>query len=310
MAKRLLVVFASTPVALIGCHAASTPTSDDLPTEPPTKVTMVATGGFQAPTDAVASPDGKTLYFAAWDPNLVPTVFQVPSAPGSTPTVLAAGAPLEAPLGMVLSCDGNTLFVGDMGGDTGAIISVPAAGGAPTALATTGINRPSGMAMGPDCSSLFATGQLADGTPALFSLPLAGGAARVVYQGAPLVSPTGLYVDSQGVAWVLDHRAQGASGEGVLFSIPSSGSAATEIASALRMGTPGGVSLTAGGGNAVIPTRDADGAAQLTSVDVATGAQTQLAVPDMTDPTGLRTARKAGVFALVDSEGATIYRAE
>jgi hypothetical protein len=30
----------------------------------------------------------------------------------------------------------------------------------------------------------------------------------------------------------------------------------------------------------------------------------------MIDPAGLRTARKAGMFALVDSEGGAIYRAE
>jgi len=76
------------------------------------------------------------------------------------------------------------------------------------------------------------------------------------------------------------------------------------------MGTPGGVSLTAGGGTAVMPTRDENGAAQLTSVNIATGAVTQLPIPDMADPAGLRTARKAGVFALVGAEDGTIYRAE
>jgi hypothetical protein len=95
----------------------------------------------------------------------------------------------------------------------------------------------------------------------------------------------------------------------VLFAIPSDGSKATEVMSSLRMGTPGGVSLTAGGGTAVMPTRDENGAAQLTSVDIATGAVTQMPTPDMADPTGLRTARKAGVFVVVDQAG-TIYRAE
>ena len=96
----------------------------------------------------------------------------------------------------------------------------------------------------------------------------------------------------------------------MLFAIPADGSAATEVVSDLRMGTPGGVSLTAGGGTAVMPTRDADGNGQLTSVDIATGEKTQLAAPGMIDPAGLRTARKAGVFAVVDSEGGAIYRAE
>jgi DNA-binding beta-propeller fold protein YncE len=306
MAKRLLVALASTPSALIGCHASS----DDLPSAPPTTVTEVASGGFQSPTDAVASPDGRTFYFAAWDAQKTPTLYQVSSEPGSTATPLAAGDPLETPTGLVLSCDGATLYVADMGNEDGAILQASASGGAPSALSAGGIVRPSGLAMGPDCKSLFATGRLNDGTPALFQVPTAGGGARVVYQGAPLVSPTGLHVDNQGVAWVMDHRAQGPDGEGVLFAIPSDGSKATVVVSNLRMGTPGGVSLTAGGGTAVMPTRDADGNAQLTSVDIATGQVTQTPTPDMADPAGLRTARKAGVFAVVDSEAGTIYRAE
>jgi DNA-binding beta-propeller fold protein YncE len=305
MAKRLWVVLASTPAALIGCHSPD----DGLPTDPPTQVTKVSYGGFQSPTDAVASPDGRTFYFAAWDMDKQPTVFQVSSDAGSAPTALAAGDPLEAPLGLVMSCDGQTIYVADMGGDAGAILSVPAAGGAASTLGATGMTRPGGLAMGPDCKSLFATGRLDDDTPALFQVPLGGGEARVVYQGAPLVAPTGLHVDSMGVAWVMDHHAQGANGEGVLFAIPSDGSKATEVVSDLRMGTPGGVSLTAGGGTAVMPTRDADGNAQLTSVDIATGEMTQLPLPDMADPAGLRTARKAGVFALVDSESGAIYSA-
>jgi len=305
MAKRLLVVIASTPTALIACH-----TTDDLPTDPPTQVQKVSSGGFQSPTDAVASPDGRTFYFAAWDMNKQPTLYQVASDATSAPAVLAAGDPLEAPMGLVLSCDGKTLYAADMGGEAGALVSVPTRGGPATTRAMSGMSRPSGLAMGPDCKSLFATGRLDDNTPALFQVPIGGGAARVVYQGAPLVSPTGLHVDNQGVAWVMDHIAQGANGEGVLFAIPSDGSKATEVMSNLRMGTPGGVSLTAGGGTAVMPTRDADGNAQLTSVDIATGEVKQLPTPEISFAAGLRTARNAGVFVVVDAENPSIYRAQ
>jgi hypothetical protein len=108
----------------------------------------------------------------------------------------------------------------------------------------------------------------------------------------------------------MDHRAAGEHGEGVLFAIAADGSAPTEVASDLRMGTFGGVSLTAGGGTAVMPTLDADGRGQLTSVDIASGTVQQLAAPELVDPAGLRTARQAGVFAVVDSEGGAIYRAQ
>jgi hypothetical protein len=299
MARRLLVALLSTPAALVGCHSTET----DLPDDPPTSVTEVTTGGFQSPTDAVASPDGRTLSFAAGDMDQQPALFKVGAAPGSTAMALATGDPLDAPIGLVMSCDGATVYIADMGGDDGAILSASTSSGMLSELAVSGMSRPSGLAMAPDCKSLFASGRLTDGTPALFEVPLGGGEARVVYYGAPLVAPTGLFVDKDRVLWGLDHEAQGADGEGALFAIPADGSTATEVISGLRLGTPGGCSLTAGGGTAVIPTRDADGNAQLTSVRIATGEVEQLALPDMAEPAGVRTARKAGVLALVDSAG-------
>lgn len=308
MAKRLLVALSAAPVALLGCH--SSDPDEGLASTPPSTVTQVATGGFTAPGDAVSSPDGKTFYFTAIDDEKEPAIFATSSEPGSTAAALARGAPLDMPIGLVMSCDGEMLYVADSGGDDGAVLSLSAGGGALTALSTTGIRRPGGLAMGPDCKTLFATGRTTSGAPALFAISLEGGEPRTVFSGAPLVSPTGLHVDNDGVAWVMDHLAVGANGEGVLFAIPADGSAASEVISDLRMGTPGGVSLTAGGGTAVMPTRDADGHAQLTSVDISSGEMQQLATPNITDPAGLRTARKAAVFAVVDSEGGAIYRAE
>jgi DNA-binding beta-propeller fold protein YncE len=308
MAKRVLVACAAAPLALIACS--DDHKTDDLPSDPPTSVTKVASSGFQSPTDAVASPDGKTLYFAAWTDEREPALFSVPTDGSAEASKLATNDPLEAPFGLVLSCDGATLFVADAGGEDGAILQMATAGGAVTALSASGIVRPAGLAMGPDCSTLYATGRTTDGMPGLFTIPIGGGSASVVRQGDPLVSPTGLHVDSDGVAWVMDHLAQGKDGEGVLFAIPSDGSKADVVGSGLAMGTPGGVSLTAGGGTAVIPTRDEDGKGQLTSIDIATGTISQLAAPDITDPAGLRTARKAGVFAVVDSEGGAIFKAE
>lgn len=312
MAKRILWALTSTPLALVGCSSSDS----DLPTEPPASVTKVTSGGFSSPTDAVASPDGKTFYFAAIDDQKEPAIFQTPSAPGSTAQALAIGAPLASPMGLVMSCDGANLFVADLAAtnadDTqiGAVLTLPVSGGVVADLGATGIERPAGLAMAADCKTLYITGRTTDGRPGLFSLPIEGGAASIVYAGEPLVSPTGLHIDKDGVSWVMDHRAHGANGQGVLFAIPADGSAANEVASDLRMGTPGGVSLTAGGGTAVMPTRDREGLSQLTTVNIATGESTQLATPDITDPAGLRTARGAGVFALVDSEGGAIYRAE
>ena len=59
-----------------------------------------------------------------------------------------------------------------------------------------------------------------------------------------------------------------------------------------------------------MPTLDPEGRGQLTSVEIKSGEMKQLATPDLIDPSGLRTAREAAVFAVVDSEGGAIYRAE
>lgn len=308
MAKFVLVASLSAPAALIGCH---TSTSDDLPTEPPTSITMVASGGFTSPTDAVSSPDGSTFYFAAYDDEKNPTIYAVAASGETPPEALAVGAPLETPIGLVMSCDGATLYIADMGNETGAIFALSTAGGgALTDFGATGIVNPGGLALAKDCKTLYVTGRTEGGAPALFALSSDGGSASPVFTGEPLVSPTGLHIDNDNVSWVMDHRAHGANGEGVLFAIPADGSAATEVVSNLRMGTPGGVSLTAGGGTAVMPTLDADGHAQLTSVSIATGELQQLATPDIVDPAGLRTARNAGVMVVVDSEAGAIYRAQ
>ncbi|MBK7539349.1 MAG: hypothetical protein IPI49_29110 [Myxococcales bacterium] len=281
-----------------------------MPTSPPKEVTKVASGGFTSPTDAVASLDGSEFYFAAFTADEgQAAVFRTAAKPDSTAEVLAT-APLSLPIGLVLSCDGATLYVADAGADSGGIYEVSPKGGDPADLGVTGLSHIGGLAMSPDCETLFVTARTDDGAPALFSVSRKGGAAALVYSGAPLASPTGLHVDSEGVAWVMDHQAVGERGVGVLFAIAKDGSQAQEVASDLRMGTPGGVSLTAGGGTAVMPTRDRDGNAQLTSVVIATGEVTQLAAPDLIDPAGLRTAREAGVFAVVDSEGGAIYRAQ
>jgi DNA-binding beta-propeller fold protein YncE len=306
MRKRLLMALAA-PAALVGCSSES---KDNLPSAPPSSVTMVATGGFTSPGDAVASPDGKTFYFTAIDDLREPALFSVSSEPGSQAIALASGAPLDMPIGLVLSCDGETLYVADVGGDYGAVLSIPTGGGALTALPTAGLTSPGGLAMSSDCKTIMVTGRTTSSVPALFALATEGGDPRLVYSGEPLVSPTGVHIDKDGVSWVMDHLAHGMNGEGVLFAIPADGSGATEIISDLRMGTPGGVSLTAGGGTAVMPTRDANGHAQLTSVVIETGEMQQLATPEISDPAGLRTARGAAVFAVVDSEGGAIYRAE
>ena len=301
----LLFALAAVPFALAGCDS-----STELSTDPPTSVTVVTSGGFTAPVDAVASPDGETFYFAARDPQGRPAIFRTSSEPGSTATVMAAGAPLVEPSGLVLSCDGATLYVADGGGEVGALLALGTAGGAPRTLTVTGLRRPAGLAMASDCATLVATGRTATDQPALFRAPTGGGAAEPVHVGLPLVEPSGVFIDPVGVSWVMDRAAEGAGGHGVLFAIPSDGRTVTPVMGGLAMGTPGGVSLVAGGGTALMPTHDGHGGTQLTAVVIATGAVTQLPAPAIVEPGGLRTARAASVFAIADRGGDQILRAD
>lgn len=291
---------------------------DIIPTAP-TNVTMVANGGFEGPMDVVASPDGSTFYFTAHDTTgslegeSTAAIFKVASAGGPS-TILAGGEPLADPSGMVISCDGSTLYVADLGSPStesaegeSQIYTVATAGGDLVAFAATGVGEAAGLAMSTDCSTVYITGYKPDGAPAVFTVPAAGGSATILKEGAPLLSPSGVHVDANNIAWVMDHQTD--EDGGALFSIAADGTTAT-VATNLIISEPAGVSLVAGGRIAVIPTRDEDGGGILMTIDTVTGDETVVEVPEMLDPAGIRTATQAQVMAVVDADGDTIYRAE
>lgn len=287
-----------------------------LPTDPPSTFTEVVSTGFTSPTDAVSSADGSTFYFAAFDPNGDPAIFSVDGTGGAA-MVRHAGLPLEYPSGLVMGCDDETLYIADPvadpdgDGTLGAIFSIGVSGaGDPTPVAITGLAGPNALALNYACDTLFISGHVPSGAPAVLSAPTAGGAATVVRMGDPFRALTGIHVDPDDTVWVLDHLADEEDGMGVLYSITSDGTLST-VVSGLLLGTPGGVSLAAGGGTAIIGSRDANGAAVLTTVNASTLAVSTVALPAaFVDPAGLRTARSVGVFVFVDSEGSAIYRGE
>ncbi|MBX2810385.1 MAG: SMP-30/gluconolactonase/LRE family protein [Myxococcales bacterium] len=300
--------------------------NDSLPTTGPTKVELVVAGGTQfiRPGDAVASPDGTEFVFTAFalsaddDGNSAPALFRVPSSVKSEATPIHVGAPLAAPMGLVMDCDGSRVFVADRsrsaeddnGQETGAIYTISTSGGALTELPTSGIGIPSGLALNSDCSELYITGTTPDGEPALFTLSASGGSARVVVKGEPLGGITGVHVDKDNVAWVLDHTSgQGASSDGVLYAITRDGEI-TVAANNLYFGSPGGVSLASGGETAVIPGATLRGGAALLTINTKTGEVKSLETPEILDPAGVRTAKNAGVFVVVDAQGDAIFRAE
>jgi DNA-binding beta-propeller fold protein YncE len=293
----------------------------DVPIDPPppSEATMIASEGFTNPMDAVASLDGKTFYFSAFTDEAIPRpgIFSVASTGGEV-TRLTAGLPLENPAGLLLSADGNKLYVADIGrragepGEDGEATSasvmytIATSGGALTPFASDGIVEAAGLALSFDEESIYVTGYDAEGRPALFTLPTEGGAAQTVLAGDPLESPSGVYVDKDNVAWVMDqHPSRGLGG--ALWAIDPQGSA-SEVVSGLGLSEPAGVSLISAGGIAVIPNRTEDGEGQLLTVEIESGEQT-IVQSTMKEPAGIRTARQEAVFAVVDSDGA-IYRAE
>ena len=300
---------ASAGVLLAACGG----DADNL-TDPPDEVEMVASGGFDSPLDAVASPDGETFYFTAFTTGepAEAALFSVPASGGDA-SVLHAGFPLEDPTGLVMSCDGGTLYLADIGADAGELADGQSllyawdvAGGSLSAITLTGMAEAASLAIGPDCETLYATGYADDGAPGLFRFALAGGAAEAVLTGSPLQSPSGVFVDADSVAWVMDQLPRRGSG-GVLWAVTPGGEA-SEVVSGLGLSEPAGVSLVAGGGTAIIANRTPDGVGQLLAVHIESGERTEITT-SMIEPAGLRTAREAGVFAIADSDGDAIYRA-
>lgn len=321
----LALLFVASIATASGCRGGEPP---GLSSDPPTEVTRIADSGFVRPMDAVPSVDGSEFYFTAYtqpaspDEESLPAVFRV-DANGGAPEILHAGAPLSYPTGLVLGPKGENVFIADQrvaidedadediveGNPQGAIYAVPVTGGAPTALATSGIGVPSGLALSVDGSTLYVSGWAPDLTAAVFTLPVGGGTAQTLYAGAPLRSPTGIHVDKDNVAWVMDHMIGELGTTGGLYAIDTDGNITT-IIDGLRLGVPAGVSLTAGGGVAVIPNRDDDDQTRLTAITLADGAVENIEAGAIGDPAGLRTARGATVFAIVDSENNAIYRGQ
>src|SRR5262249_38195087 len=145
-----------------------------------------------------------------------PGVYKVASSGGAVTTV-ASGAPLSAPWGLSISTDGQTLYVADLGAESGAdgnaIFALPSSGGAPTRLDKTGGQRPNVPEVinenGVDM--LYYSGfDPSDQQPAIFKLnPAKNEAATVVFKGAPLVWPSGVAVTKAGVVYVVDLAASG-----------------------------------------------------------------------------------------------------
>lgn len=296
--------------ASLGCSSGG---NDSLPTVGPTNVERVADEGFTNAGSVAVSPDGATFYILAYNDENKPTVFSLDVASESLET-LHVGDPMLYPADVATSCDGETLFIADMGsagmetdiggGDkdmnaarAGGIYRLDSEGGVASPVNATGIAAAAGVVVSHDCGSLYVSGWTDAGAPAVFRVPVAGGSADVIHEGAPLVSPGGIHIDENDVIWQMDFAARGEEGEGSLFAITTSGDV-TPALTGIGMGRVGGVSLVPGGITAVVPANDADGKAVLITANTENGAKEITAQPDLQFPTGVAAARNAPVMAI------------
>ena len=297
--------------AVVGCN--SDPTGSPAK---PTKVELLTDSGFRQAGAVESSPDGKTFYVAAYDDMGRPTVFSV-DVDSKELSALHSGEPFLYPSDLAMSCDGSTLFVADTGvgvpdseigdpseqlGQAGGVHMLSTADGSLTRLDTPGISRAGGIVVSVDCETLYVAGWTDMEVPALFKLPVAGGSPEVVYEGDPLRSPTGLHVDANGVAWMMDHLARNESGDGMLFAVTPEGDI-SEVVGGLGMGRHGGVSLVPAGVTAAIPTyNEATQKTELIVANTESGETDIVPIPDLAHPNGIAAAREASVMVIAGEQ--------
>jgi hypothetical protein len=191
-----------------------------------------ANGGatFQAPVDAALDPDAKNTYFIA---NSAQGMGVFKSAlNGSTVVSLTVGSPFTTPLGLDVSTDGQTIFVADPGAAVqshlrrpqltkGMIFRLAATGGAPVAVAGTEGTAPRGLTIVSEngADMIYFTGvDPTDAQPAVMKIPATGGTFTLLDKGSPLVQPTGIVVNKDGLVYITD-QASAPNGLGNVFQI-------------------------------------------------------------------------------------------
>jgi DNA-binding beta-propeller fold protein YncE len=261
---------------MVACNATPPPPTVAVPppelpllNEAIKEVTQIATDKGWTPLDAVPSPDGQMVYFTAQG-TAGAAVYKVASS-GGTFTVLASGAPLVAPRGLTISHDGQTLYVADNGDEQGTggngIYALSVAGGALTLIEKTKGSRPqvADLVTENGAEMLYYSGY-DNGHPAIIKVNLTKDeAARVIFNGMPLVAPSGLAVTKEGVVYVVDI------GAAAVFRIKDS--KAEKLADNLRLSPDiAGAALTLDESALLVSNLQVDkGTAQVLLINVTTG---------------------------------------
>lgn len=263
-------------VSATGCEAPPTPPPPAPPPAAPAFTPVPAVVDVRLPYDAAPSPDGSVIFYTALgSDDETHSLWSVPFDGGNA-AELATG--FVAPLGIAVTDE--LVYVGDAGdervdeseaGDqdlgTGALFTVPHAGGAATRIAAVDGFSIRGLELADEGDVLWFTGKdPADGAPAVAQL--AGDDVTVVAKGAPLSDPSGIVVDGD-IAYLVDTSA---SEDGKAAVMKVDGDEVTLLAGGIRAGMPAGITLNGERTALFVSSLDADGNAQVTVVDIATGA--------------------------------------
>lgn len=205
---------------------------------------VTQSGDFHDPLDSTPDLNGTMIYFTATGPH-GKGVFQVPAS-GGRATEVFTGSPFVAPRCLVLSLDGQQLYVTDPGADNGgAIFALSIHGGSPTVVRGSLQTAPQNLDVVSQNGqeTLYFTGkEQSSGRPAVLKLPAKGAdTASVVIKGSPLVAPDGIVVTQSGVLYVSDRSAAGADA-GQIFKIE--GSSIKAIVDKIHTGNPAGIALS------------------------------------------------------------------
>jgi len=300
--RRLAPVVVCGLVTLAGCSSGGS--GGTLGNDAISKIKVGAVApGDGTPLDAVPSPDGSVSYFTVASP---PGIYRTSDDP-NRPVAIDAGRGLTSARSLSISTDGSRFFATD----AGAVVSLPVGGGQPAPVVGTEGTAPRGVevsAQGGTDVVYFTGKDPADGAPAVFKVPAAGGARSVLAKGEPLVDPDGVAVDSSGRVFVTDHG----TGSGAAYRLDPKGP--TKVATVGELGDPGGLALTKDGSTLLVSSKNVgNGTAQVLLVDLKT---LKTGVVDKVIGAnkaagGLHRAANANTFAWCDvSRSGRVYRVD